>query len=167
MSPSGDPLTDLHPSAAHHPSSSANLSAPPPSSQILEWLAVAIAGVTFALYFGLAPLGQWQADEYDYFTRLRQGAGEAFATRLRWSPRPLGESIYLAYGLLANSFHRPLTGWFLGLLWVGFAVCACATTFTSRNHQRRVLLVGLGLAAAFLTSGPLFQVFYWPAGAVD
>jgi hypothetical protein len=166
MSPSGDPLTDFHPGGVH-PSSSAELSGPPQGSRKPEWLAVAITAFLFALYFGLAPLGEWQADEYEYFSRLRQGVGRAFATRLRWSPRPLGESVYLAYGLLANYFHRPLTGGFLGLLWVWFAVCACASACgKSRERRMSVLLLGLGLAAAFLTSGPLFQVFYWPAGAV-
>ena len=167
MSPSGDPLIEFQPGAAH-PFSSSDLYELPRGSRKLEWLAVTIAAVVFALYFGLAPLGQWQADEYDYFGRLRQGVGQAFAVRLQWSPRPLGESLYLAYGLLANYFHRPLTGWFLGLLWVGFAVCACASACTTGNRRGRVsvLLLGLGLAASFLTSGPLFQVFYWPAGAV-
>lgn len=167
MSPSGDPQIELRIGAAH-PSSSAELAGPPPGARTVEWLAVAIAAFVFALYFGLVPLGQWQADEYDYFGRLRQGVGQCFAIRLRWSPRPLGESVYLAYGLLANHFQRPLTAWFLGLLWAAFAVCACASAYAISDRQRRIwgLLLGLGLATAFLTSGPLFQVFYWPAGAV-
>src|SRR5579862_4545046 len=46
MSPSGDPLIEFH-SGAAHPSSSANISALPPGSRKLEWLAVVIAAFVF------------------------------------------------------------------------------------------------------------------------
>lgn len=167
MSPSGDPLIQSHPGAA--PSSpSAEFSGEWPEPHKLEWLTTGVIAVVVAFYFGLVPLGQWQADEYDYFGRLRQGVAQAFLTRLHWSPRPLGETFYLAYGLLANYCQRPLTGLFLGMLWAGFLLCACATGLTIPDKERRppALLLGLGLAAAFLTSGPLYQVFFWPAGAV-
>lgn len=132
-----------------------------------EGIVAGLFVVILALYFGLVPLGQWQADEYDYFGQLRGGIGQAFAVRMTWSPRPLSETLYLAYGQLANHLHQPLTGEFLGLLWVGFLICACATALTPGTSERRLpgLLTGLGLAAAFVTSSPLFQVFYWPAGA--
>jgi hypothetical protein len=143
----------------------------PPGDRPPGWLqrfATGLFAAVLAIYFGLVRLGQWQADEYDYFSRLREGAGQAFATRIRWSPRPLGELLYLVYGLVANRLRQPLTGWFLGLLWIGFLICACATAWGTGKSERRLsaLLAGLALAAAFLTSGPLFQVFYWPAGAV-
>ena len=132
------------------------------------WLSVGIFALIVAFYFGLVPLGQWQADEFDYFGRLRQAGVPAFITRMSWSPRPVAEPLYIIYGLLANSFHRPLAGVFLGLLWIGFLFCACFSAWTGGDKDRRLpaLLTGLALAAAFLTSGPLFQVFYWPAGAV-
>ncbi len=138
-------------------------------SQWLLWTATGVSAAIIALYFGLVPLGQWQADEYDYFARLRWGLWDSIVTRLRWSPRPLSEALYAAYGLAANHLHRPLTSWFLGLLWLGFAACACTTAVSFKRIKQSFippLVVGLGLAATFLTSGPLFQVFYWPAGAV-
>ena len=163
MGRSGDSLASRN--DAHM---AANVSAPGERrSCSADGIVAGLFSVILALYFGLVPLGQWQADEYDYFGRLRDGVGRAFSARMTWSPRPLSETVYLAYGLLANQLHRPLTGGFLSLLWVGFLACACATALTLDNSERRlpVLLTGLGLAAAFVTSGPLFQVFYWPAGS--
>jgi len=134
----------------------------------LEWAGAGVFLAILTLYLGLIPLGQWQADEYDYFGRLKTGAWQAFIERLNWSPRPIGEMLYLGYGLLANQFRRPLTGWFLGLLWAGFLLCAALTALTTTDRARRLptLMIGLMLAAACLTSGALSQVFYWPAGAV-
>jgi hypothetical protein len=133
-------------------------------------MAASILVAIFLLYLGLVPLGQWQSDEFDYFGKLRLGVGTAVLNRLWWSPRPASEFVYGIYGLLANHFQRPLTGFFLACLWLGLLVCACATSLWRSSATRRPLLpdllIGLGFAAAFLTSGPLFQVFYWPAGAV-
>jgi hypothetical protein len=121
-----------------------------------------------SLYLGLVALGQWQADEYDYFARLKTAVWPAFIQRLQWSPRPVGETLYLGYGLLANALRLPLSGWFLGALWAGFLLCTFATGLTIDKRDRRLpaLMIGVAVAAACLTSGPVFQVFYWPAGAV-
>ena len=108
----------------------------------MDRIAIGLFAAVIALYFGLVPLGQWQADEYDYFSRLREGVGRAFATRIRWSPRPLGEAIYLLYGLVANRFHQPLTGWFLGMLWIGFLICACGTAWAAGKSERRCSTLG-------------------------
>ena len=136
----------------------------------LDFVAVGTLFGIIVVYLGLVPLGQWQSDEYDYFGKLRHGIGSAVAARLWWSPRPVSEFLYGAYGLLANYFHRPFIGSFLACLWLGLLLCACATAIQGCLGKRTTplpdLLIGLGLAAAFVTSGPLFQVFYWPAGAV-
>jgi hypothetical protein len=143
----------------------------PPSQETSSRPALTATGLLagiFALYLALVPLGQWQPDEYDYFSRLRAGAGQAFLHRLRWSPRPIGETLYLAYGLVANHVRLSLSGWFLGFLWVVFLLCASATALSSGEKTRRlyVFMMGLAVATACITSGPVFQVFYWPAGAV-
>ncbi len=138
----------------------------PQNRKSAQRIASAVLGAIFLLYVGLIPLGQWQADEYDWFSRLKLGGWQVFATRMHWTLRPW-EALFVAYGMLVNHFHRPLTGWFLGLLWAGFLFCAVASAITERGKRRQgVLLSGLGLAAAFLTSGPLFQLFYWPVATV-
>jgi len=164
MSPSGGTPSQF-PSTAQSPPA---VSQAPHRSRKVEWQAIAVVVFIVALYFGLVTLGQWQADEFNYFERLRHGIGQAYASRLQWSPRPLSEALYLGYGLLANCLGRPFAGGLLGLLWIEFLFCAGATALTSKSRENRllVLLLGFGLAAAFLTSGPLFQVFYWPAGTL-
>ena len=132
-------------------------------------MAASILLAIVLVYLGFVPLGQWQSDEYEYFGKLNLGVGSAVLNRLWWSPRPASEFVYGIYGLLANHFQRPLTGLFLACPWLGFMVCACGTSMWSSGTGRPRLpglLIGLGLATAFLTSDPLFQVFYWPAGAV-
>ena len=130
-----------------------------------QWLAVSLSVAICLAYAGLVPLGQWQADEYDRFARLNHPLWHIFATRMLWTLRPW-EALFIGYGVLVNQFHRPFTGWFLGLLWAGFLVCASATGLVERRGRRIApLLSGSVLAAAFLSSGPLFQLFYWPAAA--
>ncbi len=170
MSPAGDSVVQSQSSAVPATPSLVDSPGNQGCSKRSEWIASGLFAIIITLYFGLVPLGRWQADEYDYFGRLLHGIWDALANRLQWSPRPFCEALYLGYGLLANHFHEPLIGVFLGLLWIGFLVCACATALAAKTEQRSPflpgLLIGLGVAAAFLTSGPLFQVFYWPAGTV-
>jgi hypothetical protein len=134
--------------------------------KVAQWMAVGLLAAIGLLYAGLVPLGQWQADEYDGFSRLNQSIWQMFAARMLWTLRPW-EALFVGYGLLVNRLHQPLTGWFLGALWAGFLFCACATAIGGQGRRRlAVLLSGLALAVAFLTSGPLYQLFYWPVATV-
>jgi len=80
--------------------------------------ALLLTGV-IVLYLGLIGLGQWQADEYDNFARLRTRGWHFFFDRLHWSPRPISELILMMYGWTVNQVHQPLIAPFLGLLWIG------------------------------------------------
>ena len=139
--------------------------------QTARRLALTLFAAIVLLYCGLIGLGQWQADEYADFSQLEYGV-RAVANRLRWSPRPLSEPIFLGYGWLTIRFQRPLTPLFLGLLWACLAGAALSTLWLRRqsDYDRDETwldaLSGVSLMAAFLTAGPLTQVFYWPAGAV-
>jgi len=123
-------------------------------------------------YFALIGIGQWQADEFADFARSERPF-TAFFDRLAWSPRPLSESLFALYGRLTLELKHPLTGGFLGLLWIVFLLAGLAARFGDdhRNIRDRpgfceVAFTGLALIAAFLTSNRLTEVFYWPAGAV-
>ena len=138
---------------------------------MIGWAALVALVLIILLYAGLIPLGQWQADEYDDFGKLAGMGWPALWQRLEWSPRLFSELIFHAYGFMVNYLRRPLIAPFLGLLWCGPLVSALYTAWQSSRespgHSRLPeLLAGFGLLAAFLTSGPLFEVFYWPAGAV-
>lgn len=125
-----------------------------------------VSGVIVLAYFGLVGVGQWQPDEYGDFAQLSRGVA-AILERLKWSPRPLSELLFAAYGWLTLRVHQPLTPLFLAVLWGGLiAVTLPRLQGNERQARRLACMTGMTLVAAFLTSGPLMEVFYWPAGAV-
>lgn len=139
-------------------------------TRIGDYVAICMLALIVMAYLGLTPLGQWQADEYAYFSQFAHGFWNALLMRLRWSPRPLSELIYGGYGVLTIHVQKPLTGGFLGLLWAGFLASSLIWAFHPRSERKasttQTLLCGLVLVGGFLVAGPSFEVFYWPAGAV-
>ena len=135
MSPSGDPQIELRIGAAH-PSSSAELAGPPPGARTVEWLAVAIAAFVFALYFGLVPLGQWQADEYDYFGRLRQGVRTVLRDPVTVEPSSawgIGLPRLRAAGKsLPAAAHGMVSGAAVGRVCL---LCACASAIRDQRSS--------------------------------
>jgi hypothetical protein len=127
-------------------------------------------GLTTLSYAGLVGLGRWQLDEYADFYRMRSGLPYVLE-RLKWSPRPISEPIYYAYGWIVNHVHSPLIVPFLGIFWAIFLL-AGLFTFWQRFRQDRsfcrweYLLIPLTLMDLFLAGGRISEVFYWPAGTV-
>lgn len=133
-------------------------------------IAATLACIFFA-YLLLIGAGQWQADEYGNFAEFARSGWRALLPRMMWSPRPFSEVLFFLYGTLVNHLRWPLIVPFLGLLWVGLLVAALLTWWEQRRQGQPEnswpdLLLGLALLASFVTSGPLMEVFYWPAGAV-
>ena len=138
---------------------------------VVAWIACALLGCVVLGYAGLMGLGQWQADEYDDFTRLAQNGWSSLWLRLNWSPRPLSETLFYSYGWMANHLHRPLILPFLGMLWLGFVTAGLFTAVQAWLEDRDgsvwpAWLVATSLMASFVVGGGLTEVFYWPAGAV-
>jgi len=122
------------------------------------------------IYTGMISLGRWQLDEFDRFRSMRADPN-FLETRLRWSPRPIGEVLYYIYGWLVNYFHKPLIIPFLGLLWAIFLAAGMLTYWQKRhrlqeNQASQYLLLALCLMVLFLSGHGITEVFYWPAGAV-
>jgi hypothetical protein len=138
----------------------------PSFTTVVEWFALVVAGAIFVAYAGLIPLGQWQADEFNYFASLQQGLLPAFLARLQWSPRPVAELLLGAYGTAANHAHRPLTALLLAPLWTALLLSALAVPLHEYRRRVSIYLATIALLAGFLTGGPIFEVFYWPAAAV-
>jgi hypothetical protein len=140
-----------------------------------------IAGFFFAtvilIYLGLIGVANWAVDEYDDFGRLAHDGWKAVWIRLQWSPRPISEALFLAYGWTVNHARRPLIVPFLGLLWVGLLVAGLLTYWQDRRVRYREdeqtestsfeLLACLALLASFVSGGSIMEVFYWPAGAAE
>jgi hypothetical protein len=131
--------------------------------------ALLLTGV-IVLYLGLIGLGQWQADEYDNFARLRTRGWHLFFDRLHWSPRPISELILTMYGWTVNQVHQPLIAPFLGLFWIVFIGAGLLGFFQARGKRSReenwlAFVAAVSLMASFLVSGGLTEVFYWPVGA--
>lgn len=63
----------------------------------------------------------WLSDEYQQAFNYRNGELDALWSRfLKWSPRPLSDSIlYIYYGIVERT-KEPYTGTFLGILWLFF-----------------------------------------------
>lgn len=142
-----------------------------PKTVIVHWIGCLFLAAVVLIHFGLVALGQWLADEYDDFGRLERDGWSFLWERLRWSPRPLSESLFCAYGWLVNHLHRPLIGVFLGVLWVGLIVAGLVTFWQNRRKREEEvwpdLLVALALLALFVAgAGHTTWVFYWPAAAV-
>lgn len=123
----------------------------------------------FLGYARLIPLGRWQLDEFSEFYKMR-ATPLYFFERLTWSPRPVSELLYGAYGWAVNHFHQPLIVPFLGLLWLILLVSALYTPaqrfFERGERVWPILLVSLTLLALAVSGGDATEVFYWPAGAV-
>jgi hypothetical protein len=131
--------------------------------------ALLLTGV-IVLYLGLIGLGQWQADEYDNFARLRTRGWRFLFDRLHWSPRPISELILTMYGWTVNQVHQPLIAPFLGLLWIVFIGAGLLGFFQARvkrsyEENWLALVAAAALMASFLVGGGLTEVFYWPVGA--
>jgi len=131
--------------------------------------ALLLTGV-IVLYLGLIGLGQWQADEYDNFSRLRTRGWRFLFDRLHWSPRPISELILMMYGWTVNQTHQPLIAPFLGLLWIVFIGSGLLGFFQARGKRSReenwlAFVAAASLMASFLVGGGLTEVFYWPVGA--
>jgi hypothetical protein len=131
--------------------------------------ALLLTGV-IVLYLGLIGLGQWQADEYDNFARLRTRGWRFLFDRLHWSPRPISELILTMYGWTVNQVHQPLIAPFLGLLWIVFIGAGLLGFFqdrAKRSYEENWLafVAAASLMASFLVGGGLTEVFYWPVGA--
>lgn len=150
-------------------------SAAPLADRIAPRIAGFFLTAVILLYLGFIGIGNWTNDEYDDFSRLAHEGWRAVWPRLQWSPRPLSEPLFLAYGWIVNHARRPLIIPFLGLLWAGFLAAGLLTWWQSHRARNREdaqtesialeLLAGLALMASFVSSGPITEVFYWPAGA--
>lgn len=139
------------------------------SDAISRWAPGCCFAAIIALYAGLIPLGHWGLDEYVDIDSMRSGFG-FFLDRMRWSPRPLSEPVFFAYGWLVNHLHRPLIVPFLGALWLLLLVAGFLTYLevrrqTSRHSAWMHGILALALIAAFVAGGRPMEVFYWPAGA--
>lgn len=143
-----------------------------PKAVSVHWIGCFFLAAVVLVHFGLVGLGQWLADEYDDFGRLERDGWSFIWERLKWSPRPLSEALFCAYGWVVNHLHRPLIGVFLGMLWMGLIMAGLVTFWQKyRKHQEEEiwpeLLVPLTLMALFVAgAGHTTWVFYWPAAAV-
>ncbi|PYY05298.1 MAG: hypothetical protein DMG69_27100 [Acidobacteria bacterium] len=143
-----------------------------PKNVVFHWIASCLLSAVILIHLGLADLGNWLADEYDDFGRLARDGWAFLWDRLKWSPRPLSELIFCAYGWVVNHSHRPLIGTFLALIWAVFIMAGLLTFWHLRRERREEelwpgLLVALALMALFVTgAGHTIWVFYWPAAVV-
>jgi hypothetical protein len=143
---------------------------PAPLLRFLSPAACVFLAATLLGYAGLIGQGRWQIDEFMDFYRMRSGVGYVFA-RLAWSPRPISEPLYYAYGCMVNWLHRPLIVPFLAALWAVFFVAGLYTAWQRRAEGQpgRVLdcaLIALTLMSLFAADADVTEVFYWPAGAI-
>lgn len=150
-------------SPAHPPHS-------PRLPRVLSALACVFLTLILLAYAGLIGLGRWQLDEYADFYHIRSGV-PFLLDRLRWSPRPISEPIFYAYGWLVDDLHHSLIVPFLAILWAVFLASGLFTLWQTRRQTRAAgapssLLLPLTLMALFLTGSLTTEVFYWPAGAV-
>ena len=144
--------------------------------RIVPRIAAAFLTAIVLLYLGFVGIGNWAADEYDDFGRLARDGWTEVWLRLRWSPRPVSEPLFLLYGWTVNHLRRPLIVPFLGLLWCMFLAAGLFTCWQIRRTRNREipptetgaleLLVALALMASFVSGGATWEVFYWPAGTV-
>src|ERR1700720_3368335 len=107
-----------------------------PKADIVLWIGSFFLAAVVLIHFGLIALGQWLADEYDDFGLLERDGWSFLWNRLKWSPRPVSESLFCAYGWIVNHLHRPLIGVFLGILWVGLIVAGLVTFWQNRRKRR-------------------------------
>jgi hypothetical protein len=146
-----------------HTSSSTHIAR---SIRVLVWVFLSIIVLSYA---GLIALGRWQLDEYSEFYRLRTHP-LYLIERLTWSPRPISEPLYSAYGWSVNHFHQPLIIPFLGLLWGILLAAALLTAWQKMSKAEdgawASALLGLTLVTLSLAGGDTTEVFYWPAGSV-
>lgn len=139
---------------------------------IFECVACVLLSSIVLIQFVLVGLGQWLPDEYDDFARLAQKGWSFFWDRLKWSPRPISEAVFCAYGWVVNHTHRPLIGLFLGVLWAVLIIAGLITFWQSHRDSFEYeispnLSVSLALIALFVAGGGhTLWVFYWPAAAV-
>ena len=143
-----------------------------PKTFIVHWIGGYFLAAVILIHFGLVVLGQWLADEYNDFGRLERDGWLFLWDRLKWSPRPVSESLFCAYGWVVIHLHRPLIGVFLGMLWIGLIVAGLATFWQNRRKRDKEevwpdLLVALALLALFVAgAGHTTWIFCWPAAAV-
>lgn len=141
----------------------------PGQTSVVRFAAALLLAFTIVAYAFLIGLGRWQLDEYSELYKMRV---EPFyiLERLRWSPRPISEVLYSAYGAAVNHFHHALIAPFLTLLWLILLAAALSTAvqaFIARHASAWPdLLVSLTLVALAVSGGDATEVFYWPAGAV-
>ncbi|WP_446742028.1 hypothetical protein [Silvibacterium acidisoli] len=132
---------------------------------------IACLSLTLVLlgYAGLIPLGRWQLDEFSELYKMRS-TPLYFFERLSWSPRPISELLYGAYGWAVNHFHQPLIVPFLALLWLILLFATLYTPaqrfFEQRDRAWPIFLISLTLLVLAVSGGDATEVFYWPAGAV-
>lgn len=143
-----------------------------PKVAIAQWIACCFFAAVVLIQLGLVGLGQWLPDEYDDFGRLAREGWPFLWNRLKWSPRPLSELLFCAYGWVVNHVHRPLIGTFLGILWAGLIMAGQVTFWQNRRKVGEGdvspdLPVALALLALLVVGGGrTVWVFYWPAAAV-
>ena len=147
---------------------------PSRAERIIPRAAACFFTAVILLYAGFIGISNWAADEYDDFGRLAREGWHEVWYRLRWSPRPISEPLFLFYGWTVNQLRRPLITPFLGFLWCVF-LFAGLWTYWQAGRERRPhrewatpeLLLCLALMASFVSGGSMTEVFYWPAGAVN
>lgn len=129
--------------------------------------ALAATVTILALHAALLPEAHWQGDDFICAAFARDG-------RLRylwearidgWSPRPLSELLFYAFGRLAAASQRPFTIPFLALLWSLFVASTLLTMRRGRSPSLRIL-IGLATVCMALLGHPIAEMFFWPAGAV-
>ena len=119
-------------------------------------------------YGVLLPRARWQGDEYLVFARLRAGGfGYLLHWYLTWSPRLVSDMLYGAYGAAVLTWHRPLAGSCMAVLWAGLGVACLVPAWGSVAHRLSRLAAGFGLFALFLVGHSVTEVFYWPAGGLS
>src|SRR5205807_8537222 len=79
-----------------------------PMNVVLHRIVSCLLSAVILIHLGLVGLGNWLADEYDDFTRLASDGSSFLWNRLTWSPRPLSESLFCAYGWVVNHSHHAM-----------------------------------------------------------
>jgi hypothetical protein len=117
-----------------------------------------------AAYAALLPAGKWQGDEYIGAWLVAQDGWHVLLVRIGgWSPRPLAELLTWLYFTASNALDRPLSGWFLAVLWAA-ALSGIAAAGWFGRVRRPVLLALVVFALTLLLIKP-GEMFYWPMGA--